>query len=291
MSPLVEINLDPKSYKRAFAKLESYNPTGSLKDRMAGHTLDLLLEDKAISENTTIVEASSGNTGIALAYACAKRSLKAIICVADHISTEKKNRIREYKAELREFDVSNNTEAEIEAAASIGKRDGFHFFNQFENPHHLDAYKKTLAAEILQQLSSKEITIDFLVAGIGSGASLRAVGETLREKHNTELKIVGISPETYPTKIEGLHPGHIRGDFKIWQERPEGFESDRLFLSDDQAIEGAIDLRNKHNLDVGPCSGAQYHAVLNMLDTKGNYLLLFSDNGDRYKSMYDMYQS
>ena len=286
MTPLVEVDLGPKSNKRVFAKLENENPTGSLKDRMVDHTLDLLIQNQNITTETIIVEASSGNTGIALASACAKRNLKAIICVAQHISADKKQNIIELGAELREFDTSSDTEAEIKAASELGKEDGFHFFNQFENPHHVDAYKETLGNEIIDQLNLKQIQIDYLIAGVGSGASLRAVGELLREKHNSELKIIAVSPDKHPTKIEGLHPGHIRGDFKIWKNRPKRFEDDRLFLSDKDAIRGAIELKNKFNLEVGPCSGGLYHVVLNVLDTRGNYLLLFSDSGDRYKKYF-----
>ncbi|MCB0317717.1 MAG: pyridoxal-phosphate dependent enzyme [Bdellovibrionales bacterium] len=279
---LIEIVLFENNNKRFFAKLENENKTGSFKDRLINYTLDRLLEHQTINSETTIVEASSGNTGIAIAQACKDRNLKAVICMANHISLEKKQRIVSLGAELKEFDVSENKQAEIEAAIELGKKEKFFHFDQFANQEHINAYKQTLAKEVIEQLQDKNLRIDFLVAGIGSGASLRGLGEELKERYNPNLEIIGISPTVYPTKIEGINPSKIKGDFPIWENRLKNFETDRLFIADDDAINGAKELKKEHNIFVGPCSGAVYFAALNLLVKPGNYLLLFSDSGDRY---------
>jgi len=232
------IALSLPTQKNLFLKLESENPTGSLKDRMVGRTLDLMAEEGKLTDVHTIVEASSGNTGSALAYEGGRRGYKVIICIASHISEQKKKKIRSYGAEVKEFDVTKNTEAEIEGAAQLGKEKGTFFFNQFSNPYHVQAYKKSLASEILQQLESQRVKINYLLGGVGTGASLIAVGSVLKQEHNSKLDIYAVSPQVYPTKIEGLHPGHLRGDFPIWKMRPNRFEKSRLFIEDDQALRG-----------------------------------------------------
>ncbi len=273
-----------------YAKLESYLPSGSLKDRMTGYALDKMMTAGELKKGDVVVEASSGNTGISLAKACFERGLHAIICVASHISAEKKNRIIELGAELKELSTSNNTEAEIEEARRLGALPGHVFFNQFENPYHLEGYKQTLVPELLIQLEERKVRIDTLLAGIGTGASIRAVGEELRKRHNPSLEVFGVSPHAHQTKIEGLHPGHVRGDFPIWRQRKSGFENGRILVRDKNAVRGAILLENLHGMVVGPCSGALYHA-LSLLPKarRRNVLVLFSDSGDRYQGLYRDY--
>ena len=281
MTRLLELETYGTQERRIFAKIEGDNPTGSTKERFVGYRIKELERSGELEKGTTIVEASSGNTGIALAKVGQELGYRVIICVADSIAEEKKKRIRNYGAELREFDNSEDPNAEINAAIELGKE--YFFFNQIETPHNPESYYHTLGKEVVEQL--RGTTIDHFVAGVGTGGSLIGLARRLREDHNPQLKIFAAGALVHPTKIEGLHPGHIRGDFRIWKERPYNFEEDYILIPDEEAIKHAIELQRTENLSVGPSSGAVLATALR-LNLKGNTLLLFADSGDRYQELY-----
>ena len=289
MTSIKELSTYNSSAHKFLAKLEGENPTGSLKDRMIVYTLKAYERTGMIRPGDSIVEASSGNTGIALAYYCAQLGYKVIICVDTRISSFKKNRIKQLGAKLVECECTKNPEANIELARELGTQENTFWFNQFSNPFHVQAHYHTLGQETAKQLEFLSIKINYLVAGLGSGGSILGLGHKLREIHNKEIKIFAVSPSQNPTLIEGLHPGHIRGDFPLWKLRESGFEEGRIFIDDQDAIMEAINLEKRESLSVGPCSGAVLHAALSKLTLPGNYLLLFSDNGNRYSELYQSF--
>jgi cysteine synthase len=286
MTSIKELSIHTSSCCRYFAKIEGENPTGSLKDRMIVYTLKAYERVGVIRPGNTIVEASSGNTGIALAYFGIKLGYQITIFVDARISDFKKNQIRQLGATLLEIDCTRNPEANIELAQEISTGKNTFWFNQFGNPFHVQAYYETLGKETLEQLKFLSVRIDYLVAGLGSGGSILGLGHKLRETHNSEIKIFAVSPSQSPTSIEGLHPGHIRGDFPLWKLRESGFEEGRIFINDRDAITEAINLEKNESLSVGPCSGAVLYAALKKISLPGNYLLLFSDSGNRYRKLY-----
>ena len=286
MTSILELSQYTTLGSKYIAKLEGENPTGSLKDRMVPYTLRSYEKAGLIHPGDAIVEASSGNTGIALAFWGLQFGYQIIICVDSRVCIFKKNKIKELGAELIECDCTQDSEACIKAASKIGKSSKAFWFNQFDNPFHVHAYYETLGNEVVQQLNTLSIRIDYLIAGLGSGGSILGLGYKLRQQHNAALKVFAVSPLQNPTLIEGLHPGHIRGDFPIWTERDSNFESERIFVSDDKALKQAIDLASKGSISVGPCSGAVMYTALNEIFLQGNYLLLFSDRGDRYQELY-----
>ncbi len=288
-TPLIELSHYNSADKKFLAKLEGKNPSGSLKDRMTYFVIKELEKIGRLKKGMTIVEASSGNTGISLARIGSELGYRILICTPRHTSPEKKRMISGYGAVVKEFDTTRNSETDIEAARELGKKQNHYFFNQFSNPYCVDAYYETLGKETVSQLSAMKTQIDCLVAGVGTGGSLIGLGTKLREE-NPKMKIYAVGPKKSPTKIEGLHPGHIRGDFDIWKKRPKSFENGYILIDDREAIKYAMELQKTQRLSVGISSGAVLAAALNHIKIKGNYLLLFADSGNRYKTLYSQFR-
>ncbi len=282
-TPFIELEQYKTPKRRLFAKIEAQNPTGSMKDRFVRYAIQKLEQDNLLQKGMTIVEASSGNTGIALSRAGMEFGYNIVICMPKHISADKKQIIREYRAKILEYDTTTYTEADINAARELGKKPGWYFLNQFENPYHVKAYYQSLGQEVCDQAKAKNISIDGVVAGVGTGASLIGLAKRLREEYPS-CRIYAVSPKASPTKIEGLHPGQIRGDFKIWLNRPKPFEQQRIFIEDKEAITHFQKL-NQQNFSVGISSGAILAATLKYIRRPGNYVLLFHDSSNRYTKL------
>ena len=272
--------------RKIYVKYEHLNPTGSLKDRMVGYVLSRSIEKGLLRQGMTIVEASSGNTGAALAHAAAQIGFATIIFTAASTAKEKISAIKELGGDVRVVETSKEAGEEIRQAKSRGQKLGYFYFNQFENPFHVEAYESSLAEEIVTDLTKKKITVDTFLSGLGTGASLLAVGRKLKSA-NPNLKIYAVSPSRVPTDIEGLHPGHLvrGGHFKIWRERPRGFENDVLFVDDKDAYSKAIEIKERTSVSVGPATGASLHAALK-LPAPGNVLIIATDAGHKYGEKY-----
>ncbi|MFQ5620528.1 MAG: PLP-dependent cysteine synthase family protein [Candidatus Nanoarchaeia archaeon] len=291
--PTVFVKLERHSGwgKNLYAKLESQSFTGSLKGRMVGTALDHLEEAESIKKGMTIVEASSGNMGIALAEAGPPRGYKIRIYGWNTTPKEKQDRINQHKgAKFVPIKVEKDREADIKTAIKYAKNRDFAFhFNQFENRFQIEAYENTLGKELHSQLAAKRLTIDVLVAGVGSGASIIGVGNYLR-KLNPRLKIYAVVPNRVDTKISGLHPVHLRPPFPIWVNRPENFEKSIVHVEDEDALREAIDLKRIDNIPAGPSSGAVL-AAAKSLYARGNYLLLFADGKDKYTETFEEFEA
>lgn len=283
---LVEYNTNGRKF---FAKIEADNPTGSMKDRMVEYCIKKAEEGGELKQGMTIIEASSGNTGIALAKIGHERGYRVVICVPQNISNIKKKMIEKNGGEYIEIDTGIDNEADINTARRWGNGNQAYFFNQFENFYHVKAYYENLGEEVVKQLNKMDITIDVLVAGVGTGGSLRGLGERLRNEHNPNLGIHAVIPKDNPTKIEGLHPGHIKGWFKIWEDREKEFTNGPIFIDDGSAIKRAIEINKNPELWVGVSSGAVLEAAIKEIGKKGNYLLLFGDSGNRYGELFTQY--
>jgi cysteine synthase len=283
MTPLTELAVEGTTQKRIFVKHEHLGPTQSMKDRMVGRVLQAAIESGELKPGMEVVEASSGNTGAALAFAGSKLGLTVRIFVSSKVSSEKIEKITALGGIVHTIDVTD-TVSEIEQAVEHARQHRAYLFNQFENPHHVPAYKATIGAELLVQLEEQKIRIDHFIAGIGSGGSIRAIGETLRERHNERLKIWAVVPAVYPSDIEGLNPGHLRrqGHFKIWNERQPGFESAIIEATDRDAFAEILALERAGGPVIGPASGSCLH-VARGLSASGNILILLSDSGTKYE--------
>lgn len=279
-SPLTELSHYCDRQRRVFAKHEYLGETGSIKDRMVESVLTCAVREGELKEGMEIVEASSGNTGAALASGARRLGCLARIFVSSLVSSEKIAMIEALGAKVERIDVRGGAVSEVELAGAYAREHGAYFFNQFENPHHIQAYKNTLGVELLAQIGERAIKVDHFVGGVGSGAAIRAVGEILRERHNAELKIWATIPAVSPTDIEGLHPGHLRreGFFKIWRERPAAFESGIDEVIDSDAYR-EIFLLEDAGINVGPASGACLYGARKQ---SGVVLVLLTDRGEKY---------
>ena len=281
-SPLTELTGYARPNRRIFVKHEHLGTTGSIKDRMVERALLCAIEAGQLKTQHEIVEASSGNTGAALAYAGTKLGFTVHIFVASTVSVEKIEAIKSFGGNVHEVDAGGD-QSEFECAKDYALSRNAYLFNQFENPFHVPAYKETIGAELVSQLNDLSVTIEHFVAGVGSGGSIRAVGELLCQSHNKNMKIWAVVPAKYPSDIEGLNPGHLRrqGHFKIWLDRLPGFESGLIEVEDKNAFRETISLKKATGLSVGPASGSCLYAA-RQLPESGNTLILLTDSGSKY---------
>lgn len=291
-TPLLKLNGYSKakniSNAAIIAKLEYLNPAGSVKDRVA---LAMIkdAEDKGIlNENSTIIEPTSGNTGIGLAAVAAARGYRTILTLPDTMSVERRNLLKAYGAELVLTEGAKGMKGAIAKAEELNKEiDNSVILGQFVNPANPAVHKATTGPEIWEQTEGK---VDIFVAGVGTGGTVTGVGEFLKEK-NPDVKIVAVEPATSPVlskgtagahKIQGIGAGFVPEvlntkvyDEVIAIENEDAFEEGRRFA----VSEGVL---------VGISSGAALKAASILAErpeNKGkNIVVLLPDSGDRYLS-------
>ena len=270
------------------AKLENFNPTGSVKDRAALEMINDAEHSGRLSEGGTIIEPTSGNTGIGLAAIGASRGYKVVIVMPDNMSKERQTLMKAYGAELVLTDGSLGMNGAIARAEELEQTlDGAIIAGQFSNPTNPAAHKKTTAPEIWEDTDGK---VDFFVAGVGTGGTLTGIGEYLKEK-NPEIKVIAVEPNDSPILSKGKGGAHgIQGI-------GAGFVPDVLNTSvyDEiikvttaEAYTAAREIAAAEGVLVGISSGAALFAaklVAARPENKGkNVVVLLPDTGDRYLS-------
>ena len=263
------------------AKLEYLNPAGSVKDRVAKAMLDEAEATGTITKGATIIEPTSGNTGIGLAAVAATRGYKTIIVMPDTMSEERRKLMKAYGAELVLTDGAKGMQSSIEKAEQLAKEIPNSFIpGQFTNPANPKAHKETTGPEIYKDTQGK---VDVFVAGIGTGGTITGVGEYLKEQ-NPNIQIVGVEPAEQPNQIQGIGAGFIPEvlNTEIYDElikvtNQDAFETMRLLAK----TEGIL---------VGISSGAAACAAIQLAkreENKGkNIVVLLPDTGDRYLSIF-----
>ena len=204
-TPLVRINrITDGAAAEVYAKLEFYNPTSTVKDRIGIAMVDAAEASGALKPGGTIVEATSGNTGIALAMVGAARGYKTILTMPDSMSKERRALLRAFGAELVLTPAAEGMKGAVAKAEELGAKDGAVLVRQFENAANPEIHRKTTAQEIWNDTDGK---VAALVAGIGTGGTITGIGQVLKEK-NPEIKVFAVEPAASPILNGGKPAGH-----------------------------------------------------------------------------------
>ena len=290
-TPLVRVNnLIKKDELKAdvLAKLEYFNPAGSVKDRIAKEMILDALEKGLINENTTLIEPTSGNTGIGLSAVATALNLKIIITMPETMSVERRNLMKAYGAELVLTPGSEGMKGAIAKAKELASQIENSFIpGQFENPANPTAHYKTTGPEIYEQTEGK---IDIFVAGVGTGGTISGIGKYLKEK-NPEVKVVAVEPASSPVlstgkggahKIQGIGAGFVPEtlDTKIYDEI--------ITVENEDAFATGKEMAKTEGILVGISSGAALYAAKELAKREENagktIVVLLPDGGDRYLS-------
>ncbi len=268
-----------------FAKAEFLNPGGSIKDRVAKHIIDSALQEGLLRPGMTIVEATSGNTGIGLALVGRQRGYPVVCIMPESVSEERKKIIRAFGGEIIFTPAGDSLTGCLNRMQELTASDPDRYFvaNQFVNPHNPEVHYLQTAPEIWEDMDGE---IDFFVAGVGSGGTLQGIGKFLKQK-NTGVKIVAVEPANCASLL-GREPGlhHIQGI-------GDGFVPDVLdvkmvdmvfTVSDEEAIETTRRLSQEEGLLVGTSSGANVFAALNIDNGRNRVVTVLPDRAERYFS-------
>jgi len=277
-TPVVRLNKVTPRNPRAevFAKMEGYNPCSSVKDRIAKYMIEGAEERGELTCDKTIVEASSGNTGIGLAMVAAHKGYKLKIIMPESMSVERRRVMQAFGAEVVLTPAAEGMNGAIALAHELEKDPQYYHTNQYANPDNVRAHYEGTGAEILKQVED----IDVLVAGIGTGGTIMGVGKRLREVY-PDLRIVGVEP--YPKSL-------IQGLRNLEEFMPPildmSFLDEKLNVEDGCAFNTVRVLANIEGLFVGISSGAAVHAALQVADEMEGcrIVVILPDRGDRYLS-------
>jgi cysteine synthase A len=270
------------------AKLEQYNPCASVKDRPAFSMIDDAEKRGLLKPGATIIEATSGNTGIGLAFIAATRDYKLVIVMPESMSSERKRLLELFGATVELTQDDFGMKGSIDKALEIHKRTkGSFLVGQFDNPANVQVHEQTTAEEILRDTDGK---IDVLIAGIGTGGTITGVGKRLI-KHNPDLKIIGVEPDSSavlsgqepgPHSIQGIGAGFVPNilDASLLNEI--------IQVKDDEAVFWARKIIREEGVLAGLSSGAVACACDKYIQkskvTSANIVLIFPDTGERYLS-------
>lgn len=290
-TPLVELhNIEKKFDLRArlLAKVESFNPAGSVKDRIAKAMIEDAEEKGLINKDTVIVEPTSGNTGIGLSMVAASKGMRIILTMPETMSVERRNLLKAYGAELVLTEGAKGMKGAIAKAEELAKEIPNSFIpSQFTNPANPSIHYRTTGPEIYEDT---EGTVDIFVAGVGTGGTLSGTGKYLKEK-KPSVYVVAVEPETSPVlskgtagphKIQGIGAGFVPKtlDTSIYDEI--------LPISNEEAFEKGRESARTEGLLIGISSGAALSAAIKLAEREENkgktIVVLFPDTGERYLS-------
>jgi cysteine synthase len=272
-----------------FAKLESFNPGGSVKDRIGVAMIEAAEAEGRIEPGrTTIVEATSGNTGIALAFVCAAKGYDLVLTLPQGMSRERESLLRLYGARVEITESLGGMGEAVEAARAMAREDDVFLPDQFSNPANPEIHRRTTGPEVLRALDGR---VDVLVAGVGTGGTITGVGEHLREHANPALRVVAVEPAGSPV-LSGGQPGPHRiqgiGAGFVPAVLNRQLLDEIVTVSDDDAIHTAWRCAQRAGLLAGISGGAALWAALELAarpDCAGQRIVVvMPDSGERYVS-------
>ena len=281
------ISLEQTTGLQIYAKAEFLNPGGSIKDRIALAMIEAAEKDGRLKPGMTIIEPTSGNTGIGLAFCGVRKGYRVIIVMPEIMSEERKKIIRALGAELVLTDPELSIAGSVDKAIEIASSSPDYFVpQQFQNPANPEMHYRTTAVELVQQLGKK---IDVYVSGVGSGGTLQGVAKYLLEQ-NPDCKIVAAEPKNVSALLgqePGLHQIQGIGDGFIPDILDTSIITDIVEVSDDDAINTARQLAKVQGLLVGTSSGANVWAAMRMAEKYGKdkvIATILADRAERYFS-------
>ncbi|NLY04235.1 MAG: cysteine synthase A [Campylobacter sp.] len=286
-TPLVKINKFSKN-ATILAKAEFLNPGGSIKDRIAYAMIKDAIDKGIIDDKTTIIEPTSGNTGIGLAMVCAYFGLKLILTMPSSMSIERQKLVNAYGASIILTDPKLGMQGALDECSKIAKETPNSFIpKQFENIANPKIHATTTAKEILKDTQSK---VDIFVAGFGTGGTVSGVGKVLKE-HNPHIKIVAVEPTSSPLLSKGIAGGHkiqgIGANF-VPKNLDKNVVDEFFLVENEDAFNTAKALAAKEGLLVGISSGANIFAaneLANRVENRGKTIVtILCDTGERYLS-------
>ncbi|UOC13403.1 cysteine synthase A [Staphylococcus agnetis] len=270
-----------------YVELEYQNPGGSVKDRIALAMIEQAEKDGKIKPGDTIVEPTSGNTGIGLAFVCAAKGYKAVFTMPETMSQERRNLLKAYGAELVLTPGSEAMKGAIKKAKELKEEHGYFEPQQFENPANPKVHELTTGPELVEQFEGK--TIDAFLAGVGTGGTLSGAGKVLKEKY-PDIQLVAIEPEASPVlsggepgphKLQGLGAGFI----------PDTLNTDIydevITVGNDVAMETSRRVAKEEGILGGISSGAAIYAAIQKAKELGKgktVVTVLPSNGERYLS-------
>ena len=280
----------PDCNAELIAKLEAYNPAGSVKDRIGVAMVDAAEAEGRIEPGrTTIVEATSGNTGIALAFVCAARGYELVLTMPQGMSRERENLLRLYGARVDITESMGGMNEAVDAAETMaaGNPDAWRP-DQFSNPANPEVHRRTTAEEIWRDLDGE---VDVLVAGVGTGGTITGAGERLKER-NPDLQVIAVEPKSSPVlsggapgphKIQGIGAGFVPAVMRL------EVVDEIVTVDDEDALETARQVSQREGVLAGISAGAALWAAIEVGSRAENagkrVVVIMPDSGERYVSL------
>jgi len=277
-TPIVKIKkMNPNSNVTIYAKLEGFNPGGSIKDRVAKYMIEKAEESGELTKDKIIIEATSGNTGIGLALVSAVKGYKCLIVMPESMSIERRRILKAFGADILLTPAEEKMPGAIKKAEELAKDPKYFATKQFENPNNVLTHYETTSQEILKQVGK----VDVFVAGIGTSGTIMGIGKRLKEV-NPNVKIIGVEPRM-DSKIQGLKcldEGYVPLIYD------ENILTEKIIAEDEDAFRIARELAKKEGIFVGISSGIAMHEAQRQASmmANGTVVTVFPDSGDKYLS-------
>ncbi|MBI1921335.1 MAG: cysteine synthase A [Geobacter sp.] len=287
-TPLVRLEqFESKDSAAIHAKVESFNPGGSVKDRICLAMIEKAEAEGHLKAGATVVEPTSGNTGIGLAMVCSVRGYKLVLTMPDTMTIERRRLLAAYGAELVLTPGAQGMRGAVQKAEELSQTNGYFMPQQFKNPANPEVHRKTTGPEILSAMAG--VSIDGFVAGVGTGGTITGIGEVLRN-HNPKIHIAAIEPaasavlsggEPGPHKIQGIGAGFIP------EVLNQEVYNEVIRVSNDDAYSMTARAATETGLLVGISSGAALFGAVQLAKKLGkgkNVVVILPDTGERYLS-------
>ncbi|WP_298267014.1 cysteine synthase A [Geobacter sp.] len=287
-TPLLRLAaLEAPGSAAVYAKAEFFNPGGSVKDRICLSMIEAAERDGLLKQGMTVVEPTSGNTGIGLSMICAVKGYKLILTMPDTMTVERRRLLAAYGAELVLTPGAQGMRGAVQKAEELAAQPGHIMMQQFKNPANPEVHRKTTGPEILSALDGQ--SIDAFVAGVGTGGTITGVGEVLKA-HNGGVRIAAVEPDASPVlsggqpgphKIQGIGAGFVPDvlNTRVYEEI--------IRVTNEDAYETVRRLARDEGILVGISSGANVFAALQVAKKLGpgkNVVTILCDTGERYLS-------